>query len=194
MFAKKSNQRNNPWADLTHEKLSDTSDVSVKKQLGDLVSPVKMLDQIFGTKSSGEQYPKASGREKQSLKQNQENVIFSNSRRSEDIKISQETHAIVIELKKQITFLEKKEKSFTSELSKIKVEQLPAKTGIYYLRFLEWMLLEVKRLIIKVEEGSVWLATFNQKKKKKLGYWKMYKKHGTTFGLSQERSSATQTG
>ena len=194
MFAKKSNQRNNPWADLTHEKLSDTSDVSVKKQLGDLVSPVKMLDQIFGAKSSSEQYPKIPGREKQSLKQNQENVIFSNSRRSEDIKISQETHAIVIELKKQITILEKKEKSFTSELSKIKVEQLPAKTGIYYLRFLEWMLLEVKRLIIKVEEGSVWLATFNQKKKKKLGYWKMYKKHGTTFCLSQERTSATQTG
>ena len=153
-----------------------------------------MLDQIFGTKSSNEQYPKIPGREKQHVKQNQENVIFSNSHRSEDIKIRQETNAIATELKKQIAILERKEKTFTTELSKIKVEQLPAKTGIYYLRFLEWMLLEVKRLIIKVEEGSVWLATFNSRKKKKLGYWKMYKKHGTSFGLSQERSSATQTG
>lgn len=194
MFAKKSNQRNNPWADLTHEKLSDSSRPSVKKQLEDLVSPVKMLDQIFGTKSSNEQYPKIPGREKQHVKQNQENVIFSNSHRSEDIKIRQETNAIATELKKQIAILERKEKTFTTELSKIKVEQLPAKTGIYYLRFLEWMLLEVKRLIIKVEEGSVWLATFNSRKKKKLGYWKMYKKHGTTFGLSHERSLATQTG
>ena len=194
MFAKKSNQRNNPWADLTHEKLSDSSRPSVKKQLEDLVSPVKMLDQIFGTKSSNEQYPKIPGREKQHVKQNQENVIFSNSRRSEDIKITQETLALVSELKKHVALLEKKEKGLTSELSKIKVEQLPPKTGIYYLRFLEWMLLEVKRLIIKVEEGSAWLATFNQRKRKKLGYWKMYKKHGTTFGLSHERSLATQTG
>lgn len=194
MFAKKSNQKINPWTDLTHEKLSDTSGLSVKKQLGDLVSPSKMLDQIFGARSSNEQYPKIPGREKQSAKQNQENVIFSNSRRSEDIKITQETHALVSELKKHVAVLEKKEKSLTSELSKIKVEQLPPKTGIYYLRFLEWMLLEVKRLIIKVEEGSAWLATFNQRKRKKLGYWKMYKKHGTTFGLSHERSLATQTG
>lgn len=194
MFAKKSNQRNNPWADLTHEKLSDSSSTSVKKQLEDLVSPVKMLDQIFGAKSSSEQYSKIPGREKHHVKQNQENVVFLNSHRSEDIKITQETHAIATELKKQIAILEKKEKGLTAELSKIKVEQLPAKTGIYYLRFLEWMLLEVKRLIIKVEEGSAWLAIFNQRKRKKLGYWKMYKKHGTTFGLSHERSLATQTG
>jgi len=194
MLAKKSNQKINPWSDLTREKLSDTSGLSVKKQIGDLVSPAKMLDQIFGAKSSNEQYPKIPGREKQPAKQSQENVIFSNSHRSEDIKIRQETNAIATELKKQIAILERKEKTFTTELSKIKVEQLPAKTGIYYLRFLEWMLLEVKRLIIKVEEGSVWLATFNSRKKKKLGYWKMYKKHGTSFGLSQERSSATQTG
>ena len=194
MFAKKSNQKINPWTDLTREKLSDTSGLSVKKQIGDLVSPAKMLDQIFGAKSSNEQYPKIPGREKQPAKQSQENVIFSNSRRSEDIKITQETLALVSELKKHVALLEKKEKGLTSELSKIKVEQLPPKTGIYYLRFLEWMLLEVKRLIIKVEEGSAWLATFNQRKRKKLGYWKMYKKHGTTFGLSHERSLATQTG
>ena len=194
MFAKKSNQSTNPWADLTHEKLSDTSGPSVKKQLSDLVSPVNMLDQIFGAKSSSEYHPKNARQEKQPVKQNQENVIFLNSRRSEDIKITQETHVIVNELKRQITILEKKEKGLSSELTKIKVEQLPAKTGIYYLRFLEWMLLEVKKLIVKVEEGRTWLATFNQKKKKRMGYWKMYKKHGTTFGLSHERSLATQTG
>ena len=107
MFAKKSNQKINPWTDLTREKLSDTSGLSVKKQIGDLVSPAKMLDQIFGAKSSNEQYPKIPGREKQPAKQSQENVIFSNSRRSEDIKITQETLALVSELKKHVALLEK---------------------------------------------------------------------------------------
>jgi len=52
----------------------------------------------------------------------------------------------------------------------------------------------VKNLRQKVEEGRTWLAAFSQRKIKKMGYWKMYKKHGTTFGLSHERTVATQTG
>jgi hypothetical protein len=47
---------------------------------------------------------------------------------------------------------------------------------------------------MKIEDGRAWLETFAKRKKKKLGYWKMYKKHGTTFGLSHERTIATQTG
>src|SRR3989338_810993 len=108
MFAKKSNQKSNPWADLTHEKLSDTSGPSVKKQLSDLVNPTKMLDQIFAARSSNEYNPKNPGQERQFPHKNQENVIFLNSRRSEDVKITQETQSVVLELKKYITILEKK--------------------------------------------------------------------------------------
>ncbi len=100
---------------------------------------------------------------------------------------------ILAKLKEQITVLEKSEKGLVSEISKVKVEQMPAKTGIYYLRFLEWLITVVRELRMKVEDGKAWLHTFNQKKKK-VGYWKMYKKHGTTFGLSHERTLATQTG
>ena len=82
----------------------------------------------------------------------------------------------------------------TKEIGKIKVEQLPAKTGIYYLRFLEWMIMLVRQLRQRVEDGRAWLSTFQKRQKKRLGYWKMYKKHGTTFGLSHERTLATQTG
>ncbi|KKS98362.1 MAG: hypothetical protein UV73_C0002G0076 [Candidatus Gottesmanbacteria bacterium GW2011_GWA2_43_14] len=194
MFAKKSNQKINPWGDDNHEKLTQSPKSAVKKQLGDLISPSKMLDQIFGNNPSGEYYPRPSMPENQPSKPSRENLVFSYRNRSEDVKITQETQAIVNELKKQVTILEKKEKGITQELAKIKVEQLPPKTGIYYLRFLEWLLLEVKRLIVKVDEGKAWLSTFNQKKKKRMGYWKMYKKHGTTFGLSHERSLATQSG
>ena len=81
-----------------------------------------------------------------------------------------------------------------AQITKIKVEQLPKKSGIYHIRFFEWLLGVVKQLRMKVEEGRAWLATFTNRKKKKMGYWNMYKKHGTTFGLSHERTLSTQTG
>lgn len=65
--------------------------------------------------------------------------------------------------------------------------------GIYHLNFYEQLRTFIKVLRQQVEDSRTWLASFNTRKKK-IGYWGMYKKHGTTFGLSNERSLATSAG
>jgi len=123
-----------------------------------------------------------------------ETLIFSRQIQEKDKNIQKETQEVLNNLKQQITLLEKSEKSLTNEISKIKVDQIPNKTGIYYLRYFEWLIGIIKQLRMKIDESQAWLNTFNSRKKKKIGYWKMYKKHGTSFGLSHERSLSTQTG
>jgi len=185
----------NPWGDLSPEKdkkgSSDT--IGWGQQLKGLVNPNGFLDQMFGGKGS-EGYP--SQKEQKKPPQRMETLVFSRKSfesQTQEQQLQCEIRGLLKQLKDQITVLEKSEKSLTSEITKIKVEQLPNKTGIYYLRFFEWLITIVRQLRIKVEEGRAWLETFTRRKKK-MGYWKMYKKHGTTFGLSHERTLATQTG
>ncbi len=185
----------NPWGDLSVEKdkkgSSDT--IGWGQQLKGLVNPNGFLDQMFGGRGN-EGYP--SQKEQKKPPQRMETLVFSRKSfesQTQEQQLQCEIRGLLKQLKDQITVLEKSEKSLTSEISKIKVEQLPNKTGIYYLRFFEWLITIVRQLRVKVEEGRAWLETFTRRKKK-VGYWKMYKKHGTTFGLSHERTLATQTG
>lgn len=183
----------NPWGDEHPEKLSDTPSKSIgwDTQLKGLINPSNYLDQMFGGMTS-ESYYSPQKAERKSSKQ--EFLVFSHTKTEEDKTIQQESAVLIQELKQQITQLEKAEKGFSREISKIKVAQLPKEGGVYYLRFFEWLITMVKQLRLKIEDGQVWLKAFQQQKKKKIGYWQKYKKHGTTFGLSHERSLATQTG
>lgn len=186
--------KHNPWGDDPPEKLNQNFDRpnSMGQQIKDLVNPGSMIDQLLGKRSGGEYAP--SFKEKKAKASHQETLVFSHANRKEDHEVKQETEVLLNQLKQQVTLLEKSEKSLTGEIAKIKVENLPDKTGIYYLRFFEWLIGIVRQLRLKVDEGRMWLQTFNQRSKKRAGYWKMYKKHGTTFGLSHERTLATQTG
>ncbi len=65
--------------------------------------------------------------------------------------------------------------------------------GKYHLTFFEWLLIEIRQARIQVEDANAWLTTVSSKNGKKKNYWTMYKKHGTKFGLSGERSVSTQT-
>lgn len=190
MFNKTNKTKHNFWGDVNPEKLKESPlTATIGKQLTDIVNPVKLLDQIFSTKSAESSQPENKSR----IKAN-ETVVFSHKLTHEDRKISQETSQILSELKKQVTVLQKSEKALSNEISKVKVDQLPPQAGIYYLRYFEWLSGLIRGLTVKINQGTAWLAAFNERSKKKMGYWKKYKKHGTTFGLSQERSLATQTG
>ena len=161
------------------------------QQLKGLVNPTGMLEQMFGTPSRETDHPSKEGRY---LPQKRETLLFSRQVTEQENQIQNEVKMLLKQLKEQVTVLAKSEKALTGEISRIKVEQLPKKTGIYYLRFFEWLIGIVRQLRIKVEEGRTWLEAFTRRKTKKMGYWKMYKKHGTTFGMSHERTLATQTG
>lgn len=79
------------------------------------------------------------------------------------------------------------------EFATISVEQSSETVGQYHLNFFEWLLTVIRSAREKVEDSGAWLGTVKGKGTKK-GYWGMFKKHGTTFGLSGERSVATQVG
>lgn len=73
------------------------------------------------------------------------------------------------------------------------VNQEVVHPGVYHLNFYEQLRTFIKVLREQVEDSRTWLASFSTRKKK-MGYWGMFKKHGTTFGLSNERSLATSAG
>lgn len=73
------------------------------------------------------------------------------------------------------------------------VDTAPVDPGIYHINFFEQLRAFLKLLRVQIEDSRSWLHASNSKKKK-MGYWGMYKKHGTTFGLSNERSLATSAG
>ncbi len=180
----------NPWGDDNPEKLSQTpKSIGWGQQLKGLFNPDSFFSQTGEVRPTEGQTPQSS--EKKQLRN--EILVFSRTVKENERKVYEETTVILQRLKEQVTILEKSNKGLVAEMAKVKVEQAPKKSGIYYIRFLEWLLTVVRQMRMKVEDGRAWLATFTQKKKK-IGYWKMYKKHGTTFGLSHERSLATQTG
>lgn len=79
------------------------------------------------------------------------------------------------------------------EFKEITVEQRIEKPGDYHLNFFQWMLSVIKSARMKIEDSGAWLSTMKSKKGKR-NYWAMFEKHGTTFGLSNERVVATQVG
>jgi len=108
--------------------------------------------------------------------------------RLEEAGIKQKIESVRLEL----VNLAKAIKSLNQEIDKA-VMDIPENPGIYHLNFLERLRAVIIALKQNVEDSRSWLAMQNNRKKKK-GYWGMYKKHGTTFGLSQERTLATQAG
>ncbi len=80
-----------------------------------------------------------------------------------------------------------------TEFAAISIEAKPIKTGKYYQNFFEWLLIEVRKIRMKVEDAGAWLSVMKSKKSQRK-YGAMAKKFGTSFTLSNERTAATQTG
>lgn len=103
--------------------------------------------------------------------------------------VNQKLQEIMNEVQKLIA----SSKELKMEFAEVDVQQTPARAGEYHLNFYDWLLLTIRAARQKVEDSGAWLNVVKGKKNQK-GYWGMFKKHGTSFGLSNERSLATQTG
>ncbi len=79
------------------------------------------------------------------------------------------------------------------QYAEISVQKAPATVGKYHINFFSWMLSVISEARRRVEDSGAWLAAMRSKKGKR-DYWSMFKKHGTSFGMSNERVVATQTG
>lgn len=103
-------------------------------------------------------------------------------------KLTQQIESIRHELKAIAVSIQ----SLNSEIGKA-VNEVPVNPGIYHANFFERLKSVLKMLREQIDDSRSWL-TMHASRKKKMGYWGMYKKHGTTFGLSNERSLATSAG
>ncbi len=108
---------------------------------------------------------------------------------TENRELNAKVSEIIIELKK----LAKSSKELEVTFREITVEQKPVKPGRYHLNFFTWMLMTIRSARMRVEDSKNWASMFSGKKTKR-EYWSLFKKHGTSFGLSSERVVATQTG
>jgi hypothetical protein len=106
----------------------------------------------------------------------------------EEPHLKQEIESIRQELKALASSI----KSLNSEIQKT-VTEVPVDPGIYHKNFFERLRSTLQLLREQVDDSRTWMSLQNNKKQKK-GYWGSYKKHGTSFGLSNERSLATQAG
>lgn len=104
-----------------------------------------------------------------------------------------EMQSNIEQIKVELSKLVASSQELKLEFADVSVEQSATSVGQYHLSFFEWMLAVIRTAREKVEDSGAWLGTVKGKGAKK-DYWGMFKKHGTTFGLSGERSVATSVG
>jgi hypothetical protein len=102
--------------------------------------------------------------------------------------VKQKLEAVRAELKA----LSRSIKQFSVEVDKA-IQDEPVEPGIYHVNFYQRLRSLLMLLREQIDDSRSWLMVSAGRKKKKQ-YWGLYKKHGTKFGLSSERTMATQTG
>ena len=101
--------------------------------------------------------------------------------------------ALQMEIKKLIKASKEMEIAFKQVSQQVTVDSKSGSPSTYEINFLEFVLMTVRNARVRVEEGKNWLALFASKKGQKQ-YWNQFAKKGTSFSMSSERSTATQTG
>lgn len=96
---------------------------------------------------------------------------------------------VLIELKA----LGKSSKELKAQVEILTVEQAPEEIGIYHTNFVEKLLLRLREARESVDDGLAWFKALRAKNASRQ-YRAMAKRGGTSFTLSNERTSATQAG
>ncbi len=166
---------------------------AVTKDLASKVGNDAFSSVVGGPKKQGELRPNAP------VDMRAERAPFPGYRRPE---IQQRAPFVAKEeprLKEQIEAVRLELKALASSISSLNVEiekavnEVPVTPGVYHKNFFDRLRSVIRLLKEQVEDSRSWLSLYSNKKQKKQ-YWGMYKKHGTSFGLSHERTMATQAG
>jgi len=108
--------------------------------------------------------------------------------RSDEIEVKQKIESVRTELKA----LAQSIKNLRQEITKT-VSEMPVNPGVYHLNFFDHLKEYLISMKQEIDDSRTWLIAANSRKAKK-GYWGMMKKHGTSFGMSNERAIATSAG
>jgi hypothetical protein len=110
-----------------------------------------------------------------------------------DQRAEREVKQAVENIRAEIKNLMKTSKIVERTVKDATAEQAPVKPGKYHISFFEFVLSVLRDATRKLEDAANLGAVFTSKKQQSK-YWTKYKSHGTQFGLSGERTTATQTG
>ncbi|OGH17061.1 MAG: hypothetical protein A3C30_02305 [Candidatus Levybacteria bacterium RIFCSPHIGHO2_02_FULL_40_18] len=184
---------------LWNDMLKSTNQDIVGGSLG------SVSEQLLGLPESGEQQLIEGQELFLETKKNQEKIQTTaehmeyvgrdvmNVERSGETKVEMEVKRGVEEIRAEIQKLVKTSKLVERTVKDATAEKAPVKPGKYHLSFFEFVLGVIRDATRKLEDTVHFGAVFTSKKQQSK-YWNSYKKHGTQFGLSGERTTATQTG
>lgn len=116
-----------------------------------------------------------------------------NADRISDRRTEQQVTQAVDQIRMEIQKLVKTSKLVENTVKDATASQAPMNPGKYHIHFFEFVLSVIKDATQKLEDTVSFGAVF-QSKKQQSKYWNSYKKSGTSFGLSGERTVATQVG
>jgi hypothetical protein len=153
------------------------------------------LGSLFGSYQSGEQaknpfekfFP-GQQKEQPASTPHRSEVLSPQRLTQEQQMVQQQIQAIRMELVQLAQELSELDKEVEHAIAEV-----PINPGIYHLNFFERLRNVIHLLRKNVHDSNTWASLAVSKKKQK-GYWGLYKKHGTQFGLSADRTPATQTG
>lgn len=121
----------------------------------------------------------------------EEKVLFTHVEFKRHQEIERQIQAIRAELEAIIEEMKMLGKEVTE--AKKTLASTEVNPGKYHVGIFDRIRQFLKLLRKQISESRSWLeVTYTKKKARR--YWWMYKKHGTTFGLSYERVIATQAG
>jgi len=176
----------NAVSDLWKQLLGEEKSREQNQKFGDLVEGEEVnLGRLQDKKEKKEQAYTEPGIDYKDEIIRAETRIQHENKKALEIKIQE----ILTELRQ----IAKSSQEIAIEFKQITSEQRIERPGEYHLNFFQWMLSVVKSARMKIENSSAWISLMKSKKNQR-SYWAMFKKHGTTFGLSNERVVATQTG
>jgi Domain of unknown function (DUF5660) len=176
----------------THNKTQHAEEVPAKATGGEIFDLAKHLLHTEKGKAYSEKAPKQHIEAAMDYHGQFRNEIVKSREKASGIEQREMQHN-VWQIKKELNKLIESSNDLKVEFASITVEQTTTTVGQYHLNFLEWMLTVIRSARQKVEDSQSWVNAIKGKGAKK-SYWGMFKKHGTTFGLSGERAVATQVG
>lgn len=176
------------------ESFKDSGSISPKNPSRNLAKP-QVIDQ--GASAGGESFNfEEFLRLKEKKIRSQEKNRFEIIKREEKVIFSREQQRVKTQLESiqnQIKGLIKEQAGVVEEIEKASFEAV-VNPGVYHQNFFE----RLQELLIiarkKLCESKTWLQIFNSRISKKNYYRHHFKKSGSQFFLSGERSVATQTG
>lgn len=191
-------QKKNPL-----ETLQDLGNDVVKKaasQFGDIGSG--MLDQLLGNYDSWEEEEKKTSnthkeQKEEKPKNKQEGNVFNFKDRYEKEIVQNEIKQLLEQIRQEIRMIKNADKSLLHEvkdIEKLSLESMPEQTGVYHIRFLEFVLNILRSVRAKVNESRTWLEAMQSKRKKRGSLFaSLSKKKGTQYSLSQELQASRST-